>query len=276
MLIRGLPNEQTTVQGRDRSTIDGRSVSIQDFPAQALSCVKVYTATTADKLKGGRRPDRRRPAPSVLLQGLRTRVRRAQCLQHGIVETGPDRQLADQRPLADRDWRDRRAGECVFHADTLSQLDRLSGFPGQCPRCAADPARIGRVRLHLLAAYQAVLRSRHAPASFGQRAKQTVRAQQYRHSSNHLARRPSRAHRERADIFLAVSSEYGRFPYAIARVRKTVGIFAFGTSMGMSSICLPAVLRGNSEGIRSAANWRRARLRARAPITRRPVWPTCR
>jgi hypothetical protein len=46
--------------------------------------------------------------------------------------------------------------------------------------------------------------------------------------------------------------------------------------MGMSSICLPAVLRSNSEGIRSVANWRRARLRARAPIKRRPVWPTCR
>jgi iron complex outermembrane receptor protein len=53
VLIRGLPNEQTTVRGRDFSTVDGRSVSIQDFPAQALSCVNVYTATTADKLEGG-------------------------------------------------------------------------------------------------------------------------------------------------------------------------------------------------------------------------------
>ena len=53
MLIRSLPNEQTTVQGRDISTVDRRSVSIQDFPAQALSCVKVYTATIDDNLEGG-------------------------------------------------------------------------------------------------------------------------------------------------------------------------------------------------------------------------------
>jgi outer membrane receptor for ferrienterochelin and colicin len=42
VLIRGLPNVQTTVQGREIFTADGRSVSIQDFPAQALSKVEVY------------------------------------------------------------------------------------------------------------------------------------------------------------------------------------------------------------------------------------------
>ncbi|MEG8038573.1 TonB-dependent receptor [Sphingomonas sp. LR60] len=53
VLIRGLPNVQTTVQGREIFTADGRSVSIQDFPAQALSKVEVYKATTADNLEGG-------------------------------------------------------------------------------------------------------------------------------------------------------------------------------------------------------------------------------
>ncbi|MDN4632630.1 TonB-dependent receptor [Sphingomonas sp. PsM26] len=53
VLIRGLPNVQTTVQGREIFTAEGRSVSIQDFPAQALSRVEVYKATTADNLEGG-------------------------------------------------------------------------------------------------------------------------------------------------------------------------------------------------------------------------------
>ena len=53
VLIRGLPNVQTTVQGREIFTADGRSVSISDFPAQALSRVEVYKATTADNLEGG-------------------------------------------------------------------------------------------------------------------------------------------------------------------------------------------------------------------------------
>ena len=53
VLIRGLPNVQTTVQGREIFTADGRSVSIQDFPAQALSRVEVYKATTAENLEGG-------------------------------------------------------------------------------------------------------------------------------------------------------------------------------------------------------------------------------
>ncbi|WP_083500382.1 TonB-dependent receptor [Sphingomonas endophytica] len=53
VLIRGLPNVQTTVQGREIFTADGRSVSIADFPAQALSKVEVYKATTANNLEGG-------------------------------------------------------------------------------------------------------------------------------------------------------------------------------------------------------------------------------
>ncbi|MBJ6122664.1 TonB-dependent receptor [Sphingomonas mollis] len=53
VLIRGLPNVQTTVQGREIFTADGRSVAIQDFPAQALSRVDVYKAVTAQNLEGG-------------------------------------------------------------------------------------------------------------------------------------------------------------------------------------------------------------------------------
>ncbi|HEX8419060.1 MAG TPA: TonB-dependent receptor [Sphingomonas sp.] len=53
VLIRGLPNVQTTVQGREIFTADGRSVAIQDFPAQAVSRVDVYKAVTAQNLEGG-------------------------------------------------------------------------------------------------------------------------------------------------------------------------------------------------------------------------------
>jgi TonB-dependent receptor len=53
VLIRGLPNVQTTVNGREIFTADGRSVAIQDFPAQAVARVDVYKATTAPNLEGG-------------------------------------------------------------------------------------------------------------------------------------------------------------------------------------------------------------------------------
>ena len=53
VLIRGLPNVQTTVQGREIFTADGRSVAIQDFPAQAVSRVDVFKAVTAQNLEGG-------------------------------------------------------------------------------------------------------------------------------------------------------------------------------------------------------------------------------
>ena len=53
VLIRGLPNVQTTVQGREIFTADGRSVAIQDFPAQAVARVDVFKAVTAQNLEGG-------------------------------------------------------------------------------------------------------------------------------------------------------------------------------------------------------------------------------
>lgn len=55
-------------------------------------------------------------------------------------------------------------------------------------------------------------------------------------------------YREYADNFLAVSLEYGRFLYAIARARKATRIVEFGTSMGISTIYLAAALRDNGGG----------------------------
>jgi len=51
-----------------------------------------------------------------------------------------------------------------------------------------------------------------------------------------------------ADNFLAVSPDYGRFLYAIARARKATRIVEFGTSMGISTIYLAAALRDNGGG----------------------------
>jgi predicted O-methyltransferase YrrM len=53
---------------------------------------------------------------------------------------------------------------------------------------------------------------------------------------------------DRADNFLAVSAEYGRFLYAIARACKATRIVEFGTSMGISTIYLAAALRDNGGG----------------------------
>ena len=53
VLIRGLPNVQTTVQGREIFTAEGRLVAIPDFPAQALSPVESYKATASDNLEEG-------------------------------------------------------------------------------------------------------------------------------------------------------------------------------------------------------------------------------
>ncbi|TCM08944.1 MULTISPECIES: class I SAM-dependent methyltransferase [unclassified Sphingomonas] len=55
-------------------------------------------------------------------------------------------------------------------------------------------------------------------------------------------------YRDRADNFLAVSPEYGRFLYAIARACKATRIVEFGTSMGISTLYLAAALRDNGGG----------------------------
>lgn len=51
-----------------------------------------------------------------------------------------------------------------------------------------------------------------------------------------------------AGNFLAVSPEYGRFLYAIARTRTATRIVEFDTSMGISTTYLPAALRDNGGG----------------------------
>ena len=51
-----------------------------------------------------------------------------------------------------------------------------------------------------------------------------------------------------AGNFLAVSPDYGRFLYMIARARNATRIVEFGTSMGISTIYLAAALRDNGGG----------------------------
>ena len=53
VLIRGLPNIETTVQGREIFTADGRSVAVQDFPADSLAALEVFKANTAVNIEGG-------------------------------------------------------------------------------------------------------------------------------------------------------------------------------------------------------------------------------
>jgi predicted O-methyltransferase YrrM len=55
-------------------------------------------------------------------------------------------------------------------------------------------------------------------------------------------------YRDHAERFLAVSPEYGRFLYGIARARTATRIVEFGTSMGISTIYLAAALRDNGGG----------------------------
>lgn len=55
-------------------------------------------------------------------------------------------------------------------------------------------------------------------------------------------------YRDRADNFLAVSPDYGRFLYATARAARATRIVEFGTSMGISTLYLAAALRDNCGG----------------------------
>jgi predicted O-methyltransferase YrrM len=55
-------------------------------------------------------------------------------------------------------------------------------------------------------------------------------------------------YRRYADNFLAVSPEFGRFLYAMARACKATRIVEFGTSMGVSTLYLAAALRDNGGG----------------------------
>ncbi len=53
VLVRGLPDVATTVNGRDISTAELRRVQMQDFPSGALASLEVYKSATADLLEPG-------------------------------------------------------------------------------------------------------------------------------------------------------------------------------------------------------------------------------
>lgn len=76
------------------------------------------------------------------------------------------------------------------------------------------------------------------------------------------------AYRDRADNFLAVSPDYGRFLYAIARACRATKVIEFGTSMGISTIYLAAALRDNGGGHLIGSEMEPAKvLRARANLS---------
>ena len=53
VLVRGMPDVATTVNGRDISTAELRRVQLQDFPSGALAGLEVYKSGTADLLEPG-------------------------------------------------------------------------------------------------------------------------------------------------------------------------------------------------------------------------------
>lgn len=53
VLIRGLPNFATTVNGHEIFTGTGRGVALQDLPAELISGVDVYKSNSPDQIEGG-------------------------------------------------------------------------------------------------------------------------------------------------------------------------------------------------------------------------------
>lgn len=53
VVIRGLPNVVTTLNGREIFTGSGRGFAFQDLPAEAVSELNVYKTSTADLIEGG-------------------------------------------------------------------------------------------------------------------------------------------------------------------------------------------------------------------------------
>ena len=53
VLIRGLPQVETTLNGRNFFFAGSRSGAVQDFPADTLSAVSVYKTSTANLLESG-------------------------------------------------------------------------------------------------------------------------------------------------------------------------------------------------------------------------------
>lgn len=70
------------------------------------------------------------------------------------------------------------------------------------------------------------------------------------------------------DVPLAVSRETGRLLYMLARSSHAVSIVEFGTSFGLSTICLAAALRDNSGGRLVTSEFEPSKIaRARANLT---------
>jgi TonB-dependent receptor len=53
VVIRGLPNIETTVNGYEMFTGTGRSVALEDIPAEMLKGIDVYKSVGADQIEGG-------------------------------------------------------------------------------------------------------------------------------------------------------------------------------------------------------------------------------
>jgi iron complex outermembrane receptor protein len=53
VVIRGLPNIETTINGYEVFTGTGRGVALQDIPAELLAGVDVYKSVSADNIEGG-------------------------------------------------------------------------------------------------------------------------------------------------------------------------------------------------------------------------------
>ena len=53
VVIRGLPNFETTVDGHEIFTGTGRGVALQDLPAELVSAVDVYKSNAPDQIEGG-------------------------------------------------------------------------------------------------------------------------------------------------------------------------------------------------------------------------------
>jgi TonB-dependent receptor len=52
VLVRGLPNVETLINGREVFTGTGRGVQLQDIPAELVAGVDVYKTTTSDQIEG--------------------------------------------------------------------------------------------------------------------------------------------------------------------------------------------------------------------------------
>ncbi len=146
VLIRGLPNVQTTVQGRE-ILHRRRSLGLDPgLPAQALSRVEVYKATTAENLEGGiaglidvglRRPfDFKGFQIAGAARGVyNTESRKVDPIGSLLVSDRWQTGIGEIGALIQR----------LLHPDPLSQFDPLSGLQDNVPANQQIlPASVGR------------------------------------------------------------------------------------------------------------------------------------